>query len=59
MLLYLLTGSFLEKLVGNEISVCVRHAAAIQPTIVVSVHLSEDLIRPLLWGGLVLRHLHH
>lgn len=41
----------MEKLVGND--------GTITPTIVVSVHLSEDFIRPFLWGGLVLRHLHH
>lgn len=29
------------------------------PTVIIEIHLSEDLIRPLLWRGLVLWHLHH
>lgn len=28
-------------------------------TVVIRVHLAEDLLSPLLWGRLVLRHLHH
>lgn len=30
-----------------------------KPTIIVRVHLPEDLIRSFLWSGLVLGHLHH